>query len=105
MKNLLDVFTNAINNKRLLRITFDSQEKGEIKRTCVPFDFGPSNKYKDGNDRYHFLDLDSPEGVHNLSILPEQIINIELLNNEFDPSKYIKWTPNWHIQRDWGKYS
>ena len=105
MKKQLDDFVNAINNKRLLLITFDSKEKGEIKRTCVPFDFRPSNKYKDGYDRFHFLDLDSPDGKHNLSILPEQIIDIELLNKEFDPSTYIKWTPNWHIPRGWGIYS
>ncbi len=98
-------FLEAINNKLILQITFDSKEKGIIKRTCVPFDFGPSRKYKDGLDRYHFLDLDSPDGKHNLSILPDQVINMTLTNNNFNPSDYISWTPNWHISRDWGEFS
>lgn len=98
-------FLEAINDKLILQITFDSKEKGIIKRTCIPFDYGPSRKYKDGLDRYHFLDLDSPEGRHNLSILPQQVIDMVITNKEFDPADYISWTPNWHISRDWGAYS
>lgn len=59
---MMNEFIEAINNKLILQITFDSKEKGIIKRTCIPFDFGPSRKYKDGLDRYHVLDLDSPDG-------------------------------------------
>lgn len=102
---MMKEFLEAINNKLILQITFDSKEKGIIKRTCVPFDFGPSRKYKDGLDRYHFLDLDSPDGKHNLSILPDQVINMALTNNNFNPADYISWTPNWHISRDWGEFS
>lgn len=98
-------FIEAINNKLILQITFDSKEKGIIKRTCIPFDYGPSRKYKDGLERYHFLDLDSPEGKHNLSILPQQVIDMVLTNKEFDPADYISWTPNWHVSRDWSAYS
>jgi hypothetical protein len=102
---MMKEFLEAINNKLILQITFDSKEKGIIKRTCIPFDFGPSRKYKDGLDRYHFLDLDSPDGKHNLSILPDQVLNITLTNNTFNPADYISWTPNWHISRDWGEFS
>lgn len=102
---MMEEFLEAINNKMILQITFDSKEKGIIKRTCVPFDFGPSRKYKDGLDRYHFLDLYSPDGKHNLSILPDQVINMTLTNNNFNPADYISWTPNWHISRDWGEFS
>jgi hypothetical protein len=102
---MYETFIEAINQKLIVLLTFNSKEKGVITRNCIPFDFGPSNRYKDGRDRFHFLDLDSPDGKHNLSILPEQISNIEILNKEFDPSDYIKWTTNWHIPRDWGIYS
>jgi len=71
-------------------------------RKCVPFDYGISRKYKDGEDRFHFYDLDSPDGKHNLSLLPEQIQNVNLLNENFDPADYVKWTPNWIVDRDWG---
>ena len=74
-------------------------------RKCIPFDIGPSSKIKDGMDRFHFYDLDSPEGKHNLSILPEQIVSINILNESFEPKDYVKWQPNRFIPRDWGVYS
>ena len=100
-----ETFLNAINQMMILRITFNSYEKGTITRTCIPFDFGPSRKYKDGLDRYHFYDLDSPEGSHTLSILPEQVISITLTKDNFEPGEYINWKTNWITKRDWGKYS
>ena len=98
-------FISAIMNKKIISLKFDSKEKGVIVRLCVPFDYGPSRIYKDSRDRYHLLDLNSPEGRHNLSILPEQVIDIEITNECFDPSDYVHWKPNWHIKRDWGEYS
>lgn len=99
-------FVQAINEKKLVLLKFDSYEKGIISRTCVPFDFGPSRKYKDGLNRYHFYDLDSPSSNHNLSILPAQIISIEILDKSFEPAKYVTWSPiRWFLKRDWGKCS
>lgn len=98
-------FLFAINEMLITEITFKSAEKGIITRLCIPFDFGPSRRYKDGLDRYHFYDLNSPEGKHNLSILPEQLISITLTDNNFNPSDYITWSPNWFVKRDWGIYS
>jgi hypothetical protein len=100
-----EIFLLSIHGRKHLNITFDSKEKGIIKRTCVPFDFGPSRKYKDGLDRFHLYDLDSPDGKHNLSILPTQLHNIELVEIIFDPKDYVTWTPNWIVARDWGIYS
>lgn len=98
-------FMKAINQMLVVKLTFDSKEKGIITRLCIPFDFGPSRRYKDGLERYHFYDLNSPEGKHNLSILPDQVKSISLTSDKFDPSKFITWSPNWFIKRDWGVYS
>jgi hypothetical protein len=100
-----DDFIDAIHLKKLVSVTINTENKGTIIRKCIPFDFGPSRKYKDGLDRYHFWDIDSPEGSHNLSILPEQLMNIGILDEEFNPSDYISWTPNWYIKRNWGSSS
>jgi hypothetical protein len=100
-----NLFKQAIDDMLLVQLTFNANDKGIITRTCVPFDFGPSRRYKDGENRYHFYDLDSPDGNHNLSILPEQVVEFELTNENFEPGDYIKWTPNWFYKRDWGKYS
>lgn len=98
-------FINAIHNKKLVSVKFNSKEKGVIIRSCIPFDYGPSRRYKDGLDRYHLYDLDSPDGKHNLSIIPEQVIDINILNENFDPAEYVHWTTSWFIKRDWGAYS
>ncbi|WP_028857222.1 hypothetical protein [Psychrilyobacter atlanticus] len=101
----LEILETAIHSMKKVKVILNSKEKGRIERICIPFDFGPSRKYKDKKSRFHFYDLDSPEGKHNLSILPSQIINIEILKDSFSPEDYVKWQPNWFIVRNWGKYS
>jgi len=102
MKNL---FLDAIHGKLIVRITFNSFEKGEITRECIPFDFGPSRISKDKSDKYHFYDLTSPDGKHTLSIFEKQLINLEVTTKKFDPKDYVTWSPNWFVKRDWGTYS
>jgi len=99
------LFIQSINEKLIIELTFKSVEKGIIKRKCIPFDFGPSRRYRDKSQRYHFLVLNGPEGRHNLSVLPMQIVKIELTALNFNPSKYIKWKPKWFLKRNWGVYS
>lgn len=101
-----DIFIEAIHNCKLVELTFQGSN-GNIKtRICVPFDYGPFSKAKDKSDRYHFWDINSPDGSHNLSLLPSAIIKITTLPQSFEPSKYVKWTPiKWYIVRDWGLYS
>ena len=100
-----NIFFDAIHQKLILVVTLNSKEKGIITRRCVPFDFGPSKNAKDKSDRYHFYDLDSPEGRHNLSILPNQLIYLDITQENFDPADYVKWPPNWFVKRDWGAFS
>mgnify|MGYP006291281609 CR=1 FL=1 len=100
-----NIFLASINEKKVVKVKINSYEKGIIIRKCIPFDFGPSRKYKDGENRYHFYDLDSPDGSHTLSILPHQLREIEILNETFNPGDYVNWTPKWFVKRDWGQYS
>lgn len=50
-----NVFLELNDNRLVILVTFDSKGKEIIKRTCIPFVYGPSMKYKDGLDRYHFF--------------------------------------------------
>lgn len=100
-----DIFVASIHNKNTIKVIFDSKEKGIIERKCIPFDFGPSRRYKDGLDRLHMYDLDSPDGKHNLSILPDQLLELEILEELFNPGDFVTWAPNWIIVRDWGVHS
>ena len=101
-------FLKAIAEKKIVKLRFNARQKGIIERSCIPYDFGPSKIFLSPNpSRYHFYDLDSPNGAHNLSIMIEQVILIEITEQNFDPANYIKWPPpyNWFITRDWGMYS
>ncbi|MAC82771.1 MAG: hypothetical protein CL624_01415 [Arcobacter sp.] len=103
---MLEKFLEGIHNKKYLSVDFVAKEDNVLRnRKCVPFDYGESKKYRDGKDRFHFLDLNSPDGKHNLSILPGQVKKVEVLNENFKPEEYVTWTPNWIIERDWGEYS
>lgn len=104
---MLEKFLQAIHEKRYLSVDFIAKEDNLLRnRKCVPFDYGKSRRYKDGKDRFHFLDLNSPDGKHNLSILPQQVKKIEILDEFFEPSEYVTWTPiTWIVKRDWGVYS
>jgi hypothetical protein len=101
-------FLEAIHEKKLVKIQFNSYEKGIIQRICVPFDFGPWKKNISPNpNRYHLYDLDSLDGQHNLSLLPEKILSIECVGKKFNPAQYVTWRPpyKWFVPRNWGIYS
>jgi hypothetical protein len=95
----------SINDKLIVRVTYVTNNKRVLTRESIPFDIGPSRRFRDKSQRYHFLVLDSPQGRHNLSILPMQIKKIELTEEHFSPSNYIKWKPKWFVKRNWGIYS
>ena len=99
---------NFINYKFIFNIQqIDRRNPGIIIiRKCIPFDFGPSSRCNDELNRFHFWDLDSPDGSHNLSIHPEQLLEIKILDERFDPKDYVTWKPtNWVVKRDWGAFS
>lgn len=103
-----DKFIGAIHNKKKIRLDFHSKEDGAVlTRTCAPMDYGPSQRanVKDKSDRFHMWDYDSDEGRHTLSLKEEQIRNIEVLNESFEPREFVKWKTNWIVQRNWGEFS
>lgn len=101
-----ETFINAIHSKNKLLVHFFSKEdRGTLVRTCAPMDYGPSRRARVKNNRYHFWDYDSDTRSHTLSLNPEQIQSIEVLEDKFDPAEFVTWATSWFVQRDWGKYS
>ena len=87
---------------------FSKEDNNIIKRKCAPLDYGPSRRAKNKVDRFHFWDYESDKKQHVLSLIPDQVKDIELLKEQFDPGEIIKWdTKNspWFIKRDWGEFS
>lgn len=71
-------------------------------------DYGPSRIAKDKSDRYHLWDYDSDKARHTLSLMPNQVVNIKVLPEHFDPAEFVTWDTNnsrWFFPRDWGAYS
>ena len=96
-------FIAAIHSKNKLSVTFYSkQDDANIVRTCAPMDFAPSKRAADKSDRFHFWDYDSDQKQHTLSLLPDQVVGIEVLQSKFDPAEFVTWPPAWTIARDWG---
>ncbi|WP_431166085.1 hypothetical protein [Tenacibaculum halocynthiae] len=100
-----DVFVKSINDRLVVRVTYVTNDNRVLTRKCIPFDIGPIRRSKDKSLRYHFLDLDSPKGAHNLPLLPNRLLKIELTSIQFEPAKYITWKPNWFLKRNWEDFS
>lgn len=104
-----DKFINAIHSKNKILLHFFSKEDGAvISRKCAPMDFGPSRRAHDKSDRFHFWDYESDTRNHTLSLLPNQIQSMEVLDENFEPSEFVTWDTSrnmWFVSRDWDGYS
>lgn len=102
-------FIAAIHSKNKIRLTFYSKADGtQLVRTCAPMDYGPSRRAKDKQDRFHFWDYDSDTASHTLSLLPDQVVQLQVLPDHFDPAEFVTWntaTSPWFVARNWGAYS
>lgn len=99
-------FVESIHSKNKVRLTFFSKEDScNLVRLCAPMDFGPSRRAHNKSDRFHLWDYESDKANHVLSLLPEQVISIDVLEEDFCPSEFVTWQPNWFVPRDWGVYS
>ena len=105
MSTYEDAFARAIQEKHLVRIGFAGADGEYRVRDCAPMDIGPQRRYADKTPRYHLWDYDSPDGPHTVSLLPEQVGELQVLEATFDPGEFVTWPPNWHIPRDWGDWS
>ncbi|MFT5720471.1 MAG: hypothetical protein ACI9W6_000767 [Motiliproteus sp.] len=95
-------FINSIHNQTKVALTFFSKEKSRnLTRLCAPLDYGPSRRAYNKADRYHFWDYEADKKNHNISLLPEQIINMEFTSEAFNPSVFVTKLNNWIVPRDW----
>ena len=104
---MIDDFIRAIRLRQLVELAFFSQEdNAQLTRRCAPMDYGPSRRAKDQSDRFHVWDYESDVGPHTLSLLPDQVTGLRVLEEHFDPAEFITWAPiDWFVERDWGEYS
>lgn len=103
------LFESAIHSRKKIRLTFFSKEdNANVRRACAPMDLGPSRRAVNQDNRFHFWDFESDKKNHVLSLLPEQVVAMELLPDFFDPAEFVTWDVKkspWFVPRDWGAHS
>ena len=100
------LFLMAIDNKQLIQIRFISnKERTEIIRVCAPLDFATGQREKVKTFRFFVYDIDNR---HTIGIAVDQLIDIHVLDEVFDPEEIISWNrsgKSWNYKRDWGSQS
>ena len=96
-------FIEAIREKKKVCLRFYSTaDSGVIDLVCAPMDYGPGGATPDGVNRYWLWDYSSNTGSPALGLLPEQVLDLRVLGEVFDPAQFEVTPPQWSIPRDWG---
>lgn len=83
-------FMDAMNEKKRVCVRFYSKpDSGVLDRVCAPMDYGPGDEIKDGLNRYWLWDYVGDTGSHTLGLVPQQIVDLQVLGEVFDPSQFI----------------
>jgi len=82
-------FIEAINDKKKVSVRFYSKaDSGVVDRVCAPLDYGPGGEIDDGLNRYWLWDYASDTGSHTLGLVPQQIVDLQVLGDVFDPAQF-----------------
>ena len=82
-------FIAAIHDKKKVCVRFYSKpDSGVLDRVCAPMDYGAGDN-KDGLNRYWLWDYANDTGNHALGLMPQQILDLQVLGEVFDPSQFI----------------
>jgi hypothetical protein len=96
-------FIEAIHTKKKVWLRFYSQaDSGVLDRVCAPMDYGPGGESQDGLHRYWLWNYTSSTSPHTLVLAPQQIVDLQVLGEAFDPAQLGETPPQWSIPRDWG---
>jgi len=83
-----DQFITAMNEKKKVCVRFYSKpDSGVLDRVCAPMDYGPGREGKDGLNRYWLWDYLGKEGSRTLGLVPQQIVDLQVLGEGFDPAQ------------------
>ena len=97
-------FIEAIQQKKKVALRFYSTADSQvIDLVCAPMDYGAAAEAPDGVNRYSLWDYTSNNGSHTLSLLPEQVLDIRVLGELFDPAQIDVRPQHWFVARDWGE--
>ncbi len=82
-------FIEAIEEKKKVCLRFYSRaDAGVIDLVCAPMDYAPGPNACDDVNRYWFWDYTSNTGSPTLGLLPEQVLDLRILGQLFDPADF-----------------
>ena len=82
-------FLEALNDKKKVSVRFFSKaDNGVLDRVCAPISYGPGEN-GDGLNRYWLWDYASTTGEHTLGLVPQQIVELQVLGEMFDPLPFM----------------
>jgi len=82
-------FLEAIQEKKKVSVRFYSKaDNGVLERICAPVSYGQGSESRDEFNRYWFWDYAGNSGSHELGLLPQQVLNLQVLGEAFDPNVF-----------------
>lgn len=89
MKDLINIFVDAMNRKQMVMVRFKARSDGKVLiRKCASLDIAPSKRAKMPKFKFHFWDFDKS---HVLSLEAEQVIEIYIIEETFRPEEFVTW--------------
>jgi len=87
-------FIAAIADRKKVGIRFYSKaDNGVLDRICAPLNYGAGNDSLDALNRYWLWDYASLTGIHTLGLVPQQIVELSVLGEDFDASEFASEPP------------
>jgi hypothetical protein len=89
-----NIFISAIHSKKKVRITYLSPKDISTKtRVLAPLDL------KEG--KYHAWNFECREGGSDLHIPENDVLDMQIINEDFEPTLIVKGEVQWVFQRKW----
>ena len=94
-------FIEAIKEKKKVSLRFYSTADSQvIDLVCAPMDYGPGGDMSDGLNRYWLWDYGATTDSHTLGLTPQQIVELQVLGEQFSPADFGAQPWQWSIPRD-----
>jgi len=96
-------FVEAIQERRKVLVRYYSRaDSCVVDRTCAPLDYGPGTSgHEDGLNRYWFWEYSTSGLPHTHGLVPDQIVELKVLGECFDPAELGSAPWPWAIARGW----
>jgi hypothetical protein len=83
-------FLAAIKDKKMVSVRYYSKaDHGVLDRICAPMGYGQGSESDDELNRYWLWDYAGTSGSHALGLLPQEIVDLQVLGEVFDPTQFI----------------